>query len=712
MKIDKDLFARTLGVILAVLLCLIPASAGNRTKIAVVGNSITYGAGISNRDKNSYPAQLQAYLGDEYEVVNFGVSGRTLLDKGDYPYTRTEEYIASKEYQPDIVMIKLGTNDAKLQNRQYFSEFADNYQALIDSYRNLESKPEVVLLTPVRCFLPAGSEIDSAFITDRVVPAVRQIAYDNDLDVINLHNLFGNAWDAQMMPDRLHPSSIGAGVIAKEIGRYLEARTSITPEVSAFVKDGRPFSFYGYKGYDFRVDGTDCKIVMPRHEVEGKPWVLRARFWGHEPQTDIALLERGFHIVYCDVADLYGAPVATRRWDEFYKRMVKAGFSKKAVLEGMSRGGLIVYNWAIANPDKVACVYADAPVMDLTSWPGGLGRGVGSKDDTDAMMKVYGFDTVNQLKAYSSKHMADMVKAVVDAHIPVIHVVGDADEVVPYAENTRLFEDEMARYGRPITVIHKPGVGHHPHSLSNPAPIVDFILKATVGRDNECIHAVPGNEFRSGAGWAEGNEWHSVADDIQQTLDGRKLDLLLLGNSITQGWGGNRQAVTYKPGKSVMDELFGAGRWESAGISGDRTQNLLWRLRNYDYNVCRPDHVVIAIGVNNIVVGGNDADDIAEGIIAVAAEAEKVFPESDIVLLGLYPTGKDKDGVARRKYDRIHELLAAHTFGRVRYVDPTGWFVDADGNIRDGLYGGDYIHFTPEGYRTATEHILELIGGK
>lgn len=93
--------------------------------------------------------------------------------------------------------------------------------------------------------------------------------------------------------------------------------------------------------------------------------MIRARFWGHEPQTDIALLEHGFHIVYCDVADLYGSDKAVQRWNSFYKRMVKAGFNKKVALEGMSRGGLIVYNWAAQNPEKVACIYADAPVMDF-----------------------------------------------------------------------------------------------------------------------------------------------------------------------------------------------------------------------------------------------------------------------------------------------------------------------------------------------------------
>jgi pimeloyl-ACP methyl ester carboxylesterase len=110
--------------------------------------------------------------------------------------------------------------------------------------------------------------------------------------------------------------------------------------------------------------------------------MIRARFWGHEPQTDIALLEHGFHIVYCDVADLYGSDKAVQRWNSFYKRMVKAGFNKKVALEGMSRGGLIVYNWAAQNPEKVACIYADAPVMDFKSWPMGQGKSAGSAMDT------------------------------------------------------------------------------------------------------------------------------------------------------------------------------------------------------------------------------------------------------------------------------------------------------------------------------------------
>lgn len=699
----------TLIILFALVGLIFAPSANAKTKVAFIGNSITYGAYIPNREKNSVPAQLQAYLGKDYEVVNFGVSGSTVINRDDYPYILTPEYAAAKKFRPDIVLIKLGTNDSKPQMQKHFDQFISDYQKLIDGFRNPDSRPQIILLTPVKCYLDEGTGPSQKFLSEKIVPAIEKLAYDNGLEIVNLQRLFGNEWESQMMPDKLHPSSIGAGVIAKEIGNYLTLRYGKTPTLPAFALKGNPFDFHGYTGYGFKTDGIDCKIVMPRREAQGKPWVLRARFWGHEPQTDISLLEKGFHIVYCDVADLYGSPKACKRWDKLYRRLVKDGFSRKAVLEGMSRGGLIVYNWAMSNPEKTACIYADAPVMDLASWPAGLGKGEGSAIDTETMMKVYGFNSFEELKAYEMKRMRALCDVLARAEIPVIHVVGDADKVVPYEENTKIFEDEMAKRNRPVKVIHKPGVGHHPHSLSNPAPITEFILDATTGRQNECVHAVPGNEFRSGAGWAADYEWHAVADDIQQTLEGRKLGLLLLGNSITQGWGGNRKGVTYKPGKRVMDEMYGKDRWESAGISGDRTQNLLWRLRNYNYNVCRPDHVVIAIGVNNIVGDDSEPDDIAGGIIAVAAVAEKVFPESDIILLGLYPTGKDQTSAARKKYERIHQKLASHSFERARYVDPTDWFVDENGEIRKGLYGGDYIHFTEEGYRTATSNILRLL---
>lgn len=127
-------------------------------KVACVGNSITYGAGIQNRELNSYPAQLNMFLGEEYEVKNFGVSATTLLGQGDNPYSSTEVYRQSLEYRPDIVFIKLGTNDSKPQNRIHMDAFKQDYLRLIRSYQKLSSHPRVILLTPVRCFIPGDNK--------------------------------------------------------------------------------------------------------------------------------------------------------------------------------------------------------------------------------------------------------------------------------------------------------------------------------------------------------------------------------------------------------------------------------------------------------------------------------------------------------------------------------------------------------------------------
>lgn len=696
--------------IFILMLVSLSTSAKETIRVACVGNSITYGAYIPNRDKNSYPGQLQAYLGTDYEVKNFGVSGRTLFAKGDYPYIQTDDYKASQAFAPDIVLIKMGTNDSKPQNWKYSSEFKADYQALIDSYRNLPSHPRIILLTPIKCFLPEDAGISDPIIGQKIRPLIEELAYENQLEVINLYHLFEASDDPCLLPDRLHPSSIGAGMMAQKVYGYLTQNTIQPTQLPAALKIGdvKKFNFHGYQGFEFVNEGTQCFVVKPHTEAAGRPWMIRARFWGHEPQTDIDLLENGFHVAYCDVADLYGSDKAVARWNSFYKRMVKAGFNKKVALEGMSRGGLIVYNWAAQNPSKVACIYADAPVMDFKSWPMGKGQSAGSAGDTQQILTAYSF--ANEAAALGWKrNPVDCAPIIAKAGIPVLHVVGDADQVVPVAENTTLFEENMKKLGHPIQVIHKPGIGHHPHSLANPAPIVRFILEATGRERNWCTFAAPGNEYRSAAGWVEGSEWNSVAEDITATLEGKQLKLLLLGNSISQGWGGNRKAVSYKPGKQAMDEALGVNIWESAGISGDCTQNLLWRIRYGNYNSCHPENAVIAIGINNLIGKKDTPEQVYEGIVAVAKEARKQLPDTRIILMGLLPSGKEGSADIRVKCDKIHALLAKVKIEGVEYVNPTSWFVEADGTMKEGLYGGDYIHLTDRGYRVWADQIVKLI---
>lgn len=233
----------------------------------------------------------------------------------------------------------------------------------------------------------------------------------------------------------------------------------------------------GFDRYDFPLGERGCIVVCPHTPAPGNHWIWRARFFGHRPEVDLALLEKGFYLVYMDVADMYGSPTAVAHWNVFYRYLTEAHhFAPKAVMEGMSRGGLILYNWAAVNPDKVACVYADAPVCDIKSWPGGKGKGAGSPDDWSKCLKAYGF-TEEQALAFKGNPI-DNLAPLAKAGVPLLHVSGDADDVVPLEENTRIVEERYKQMGGSIEVIIKPGVGHK-HGLDDPSPIVNFILKNT-----------------------------------------------------------------------------------------------------------------------------------------------------------------------------------------------------------------------------------------
>ena len=174
-----------------------------------------------------------------------------------------------------------------------------------------------------------------------------------------------------------------------------------------------------------------CVVVVPKKEAPGNPWSWQGCYWNHQPQTEIELLRRGFHIAYV-------APDPGRQgkaWDVWYKFLTENhGLAKKAAFIGMSKGGVNEFNWGVVNPDKVACIYADNPALF----------------DED-------FAKIPEL----AKH-----------DIPLLHVVGTEDWVLRY---TMRLEKIYHQLGGSITVIMKEGVAHHPHSLIDPKPIADWI---------------------------------------------------------------------------------------------------------------------------------------------------------------------------------------------------------------------------------------------
>lgn len=693
-------------VLILILLATVLSGYSQSVRIACVGNSITYGAGVENREKNAYPVQLQAMLGNDYKVSNFGVSGTTLLHNGNLPYLKTPEYKQALQSQPDIVFIKLGSNDSKLINRPFYNDFVSDYKALIQSFRNTAHHPRIVLLLPVPSFLADSNSIYNPVIKTQIISRIQQTAFETGCEIIDLYSLFINK--ADLLPDKIHPSSLGATLIAKRLYEVVKLQAQKPFDIFAKITVAKTNSnFHGFECVDFTFNNRNCKIVKPKKAVAGLPWIWRARFWGHEPQTDIALLERGFHIVYCDAAELYGNQAAVELWNKFYTYLRKLGLAKKASYIAMSRGGVYAYNWAMANPEKVACIYADAPVLDLKSWPGGKGKGKGSKDDWELFKNDYQL-TEEQAGQFSNSPL-DNAEKIAKLGFPMLHVVGDADEVVPIDENTMPFETRVKAAGGNITVIHKPGVNHHPHSLENPTPMVDFILAATGYKTNFAVIAAPGSEYRSAAGWKEGTDWWTQNDDINTLLKSNgQTDIVFVGNSITQGIGGERPSVTYKPGKVIFDSIFKNKIWVSAGISGDRTQHILWRLQHGNYANTNIKIAVLTIGVNNFP--DDSPEEVGSGIHAILQWMKKNMPRTKIILIGPLPAGVKKQDLLRIKYDKVQSMITKEADGKqIFYLPLQTIFIQPDGNLNLELCSGDGIHLIAKGYEAWAMALKPLI---
>ncbi len=201
----------------AFVLLIFPSCSGN-IKIACVGDSITEGYGLPYQSRTAYPVVLDSLLGPGYSVMNLGRSATTLRKKGDFPYWSCKEFYDVFVYRPDIIIIMLGTNDTKTQNWDSAS-FAHDYQALIDTFKTIPTKPKIYVCLPVPVFKSKWTINDST-LTKWEIPIIKKLAVKNHLPVMDLHSQMSGY--GQYFFDGIHPDVKGAGIMAGVIAKDLK----------------------------------------------------------------------------------------------------------------------------------------------------------------------------------------------------------------------------------------------------------------------------------------------------------------------------------------------------------------------------------------------------------------------------------------------------------------------------------------------------------
>ena len=217
----------------------LPAPKPGAVRVACIGDSITDGHGIDLRAVNGYPAQMQTMLGDGYWVRNFGVSARTMMNSGDHPYMQELAWEDAQAFVPDVVVIKLGTNDTKDYNWVNKKDFPGDLQQMIDVLQALPSHPKIYLCTPLPAFKPSWT-INENVIAGEVIPLLEAAVRKNRLaGLIDLHTAFAGAEDL-MQEDGIHPNNAGVRKMAEIVAKVIDPAAKTEQRGFFGMGGGRP----------------------------------------------------------------------------------------------------------------------------------------------------------------------------------------------------------------------------------------------------------------------------------------------------------------------------------------------------------------------------------------------------------------------------------------------------------------------------------------
>ncbi|MDP4227692.1 MAG: GDSL-type esterase/lipase family protein [Bacteroidota bacterium] len=468
---------------------------------------------------------------------------------------------------------------------------------------------------------------------------------------------------------------------------------TIQAQVITNVQSGK---WYGFERVKFNFNGRAAWYVKPAQPAEGNPWVWRAHFPGWHATMDSVLLSRGFFIAYINTNDMYASPAAMRIWDMFYDYLVtQKDFAPKVALEGVSRGGLYVYGWAKRNPSKVACIYAEAPVCDFKSWPGGKGKSRGSAGDWNLLLKCYGF-TEEAALAYKDNPL-DNLQQLASYKVPVMHVIGLQDSVVPPEENTFLLVNNYTRLGGIATIVPmtrgKKELGGHHFEIENVNRLADFITSNSL----PVKHTLDAALFHSIRGGL-----NNCFIRFQKEKKGR---VAFLGGSITENPGWRDKICRY------LTERFPDTKFEfiPAGIGSTGSTPGAFRLENDVLSKGQIDLLFEEASVNDNVNGFDDKAKI-RGMEGIVRHARQVNPRMDIVLMYFV----DPDKIAAYNQGIVPSEIRTHDTVALRYNLPS---VNLAKEVTDRIRAGEFtwnddfknLHPSPYGQEIYYQSIRGLL---
>jgi sialidase-1 len=460
--------------------------------------------------------------------------------------------------------------------------------------------------------------------------------------------------------------------------------------------DEKTTRWQGFDKVSFTFEGREAWYVKPAKTIPGNPWVWRAHFPTWHTEMDSILLSRGFYIAYVNTNDMFAHPKAMQVWDSFYDYLVKQKqFAPKVALEGVSRGGLYVYGWAKRNPDKVSCIYAEAPVCDPKSWPGGKGKGPGSEKDWAAWLKLFRLNEEEALK-FNDIPLNDLV-GLAAFKVPIVHVLGLNDKLVPPAENSDLLVKAYQQLGGPVSVYpmtrgEQTLEGHH-FPIENPAFFASFIEQNSLPVAQPLVHD-PYIEVNAG-----------LSNAFEKFKTAKKGTVAFLGGSITHNPGWRNKTSQYLKERFPETEFT----FIAAGIPSLGSTPHAFRFGRDVLKKGIPDLLFLEAAVNDRGNGFSEKAQIRalEGILR---QMHKANPKGNVVLMAFaepaknadYEKGKEPVEVA------VHQRIARH-YGAA-YINLAKEVYD---RIKAGEFTWKYdfkdLHPSPFGQEVYFQTIKELL---